>query len=115
MIKIIYNRKEDRRICEDTRYASRKIGDRPARLLAKLIVAVEASASLCDLAGLPQFRLHQLKGDKKNIYSFSIDQFRVEFYPLDENGNLLISGNSEKDIFKKTKIIKILRITNHYE
>jgi len=116
MIKIVYSRNEDRKICEDTRYASMKIGDRPAKRLAKLIVAIESSIDLSDLAGLPQFRLHQLKGNKKDVYSFSIDQqFRMEFYPMDENNELLLSKDNEREMYKKTRIIKVLRITNHYE
>ena len=116
MIEILYKRKEDKRICEDTKFAVRKIGTVPARNLAKLINAIMSSIDLHDIAGMPQFRLHQLKGDKKDIYSLSINkEYRVEFYPMDENKNILKSGIDEKEMFKKTRYINITRITKHYE
>ena len=116
MIGIIYNSKKEKKICEDYEYAIKKIGSHRAKKLAMLIGAIECSIDPSDIAGLPQFRMHKLKGDKKECYSFSIDKkFRVEFYPLDENKNDLKSGMNEKEMFTKAKYIKILRITNHYE
>ena len=116
MIEILYNNKKDRKTCEDTRYATRRIGVDPARNLAKLINAIISSKDLSDIAAMPQFRLHQLKGDKMDIYSLSINkEFRIEFYPMDENKDILKSGTNEKEMFRKTRYIKITRISKHYE
>ena len=116
MMEIIYSNKKDQKICEDSRYATKKIGALPARNLAMLMGAIMSSTDLSDIAVMPQFRLHQLKGDKKDRYSFSIDrQNRVEFYPLDEHRNILKSGTNEKEMYKKTRYIQITGITNHYE
>ena len=87
-----------------------------ARELAKLINAIYSSSDLTDIDHMPQYRLHQLKGNKKDLYSLSIKEgYRIEFYPQDEQKNTLISGTNETEMFQKTKNIHIVAITKHYE
>ncbi len=116
MIKILYKTKKIKNICEDTKCAIREIGADPGKKLSKLINAIMSAQDLQDIAAMPQYRLHQLKGNKNKIYSISVYNtgYRIEFYPMDENKNIIVSGENENKMFRQTKYIEIIEISKHY-
>ena len=117
MIEIIYRNKAVEKICEDTKEAIRKIGDGPGKKLSKLINALKSAQDLSDIQSMPQYKLHMLKGDRKGVYSLYVSntRYRLEFLPLDKDQNILEPLDNEMEMFRQTKYIEIIRISNHYE
>ena len=117
MLIVKYQHNRDRKICEDTKRAIRVLGSRAGKQLTELIVLLKNVKDLSDVAMMPQYRLHKLKGDLKDKYSMSLPGtgIRIEFYPMDENENVLLSGNDEAEMFRNTKIVLITEVSDHYE
>lgn len=83
-----------------------------------MINYLEQSECLLDVTKIPQYRLHQLKGDRKNQYSVVIDKqskYRLIFYPIDENNNIMKSKDNEKEMFIKCIVVEIMEVSEHYE
>lgn len=91
----------------------------PEEVKIKLLAmanAFEQATSLQDIACLPQYHFHRLKGLRKSEWSLYVGNtgYRVTLVPCDDQGNEIISG----DIIAQCKIIKVVLVTgvsNHYE
>ncbi len=117
-MKITYSNKKTEKICCDTSKAKKELGKDVAIKLANLLNAIESFPNLYDMYGLPQYRMHPLKGDRENQYSFVIHKgykWRLIVYPLDENGKLLISNESEKEKLIKAVMVEVLEVSEHYD
>lgn len=117
-MKIIYSNKRTEKLCEDYSKANKEFGSIVAGRLFDLLNAIEAFTNLYDLFVLPQYRLHALKGDRANQYSFVIHKgykWRLIVYPLDGNGNILKDKNNEKELLVKAVMVEILEVSEHYD
>lgn len=117
MIYVGFRKKHDEKNCRSIKNAVRYYGPDQGKELIKLITAIECAQNLLDIKALPQYRLHQLKGNYKDMYSLSIPRsgIRIVFYPQDKEGNTIRSKEDEKEMMKKTEKILIWEITDHYE
>ena len=78
--------------------------------MIKLVILLENADNLKDVSGFPQYRLHQLKGNKKDQYSITIlksSKYRLIVYPIDENNNIMKSLDNEQLMFIKCIKIQI--------
>ena len=117
-MKISYSNKKVEKICEDFSKAVKELGKQTAYKLADLLNALEAAINLNDMYGLPQYRMHPLKQNRRYQYSFVIDKsskWRLIVYPLDNEGNLLTDNSNEKEMLIKAVRIEILEVSEHYE
>lgn len=78
--------------------------------------AIRQATCLQDIAKLPQYHFHCLKGDLKHEWSIYVGNtgYRVTLIPCDDAGKEIVSG----DILAQCKAIKIVLVTgvsNHYE
>lgn len=104
--------------CCDRKHATKELGSLVAKKLGHLIVRMYSAKSLLDLYVLPQYRVHKLKGDRQDQYSITIcksSPYRLIVYPLDENLNILKSGNDEKKMLAKALIIEILEVGDYHD
>ena len=91
----------------------------PEQVKIKLLSIENASSqATCrrDIAMMPQYRFHSLKGDRKHEWSIYVGNtgYRVTLIPCDDEGNEIIDG----DIMAQCKSIKVVLVTevsNHYE
>ena len=116
-MKIIYRNQKVRRICEDHKLATIKLGKDVADKLYDLLNAIEAFINLYDLFCLPQYRLHSLNGEREYQYSFVIHKgtkWRLVVYPLDRDGNILTDKSNEKEMLIKAIIVEIWEVSEHY-
>ena len=78
--------------------------------------AIRQATCLQDIARLPQYHFHALKGDRKHEWSIYVGNtsYRVTLIPCDDDDNEITSG----DIMAQCKTIKVVLVTevsNHYE
>ena len=117
-MKIIYRRKQDEKLCTDIKTAIKKLGTETANKLANLLNFILAFSNLKSLRGMPQYRLHALKGNRQAQYSLVItksSKWRLIIHPLDENDNLLTAGINEMEMFVKAVTVEILEVSEHYD
>lgn len=117
-MKLIYNNKKIEKECNDLSVAKRKYGIDIAKALHKLINILENAENLLDIYKLQSFRLHLLKGNRKDQYSLTIlksSKLRLIVYPIDENNNIMRSLDNQNLMFIKCIIIKIMEVSEHYE
>lgn len=117
-MKITYSNKKTEKICEDFSKAVRELGKDVALRLADLLNAIESFQNMNDMYGLPQYRMHPLKGDRIHQYSFVIHKrykWRLVVYPLDENGNKLTDNSNEKEMLIKAVMVLVLEVSEHYD
>ena len=117
-MKIIYNNNKTEKLCQDFKKATLVLGKDVAKRLSDLISLIEAFPTLLDLMGFPQYRLHSLGQNRHNQYSFVIhkgSKWRLIVYPLDNDGNILTSGENERAMLSRAVMIKVLEVSEHYD
>ena len=117
-MKLIYSTKQVEKNCNDSKEAIKKYGSIVGAKLIKLIIALESAINLYDISKLPQYRLHILKGNRKQQYSITIhkgSKYRLIIYPMDSDGNILTNLENEQTLLIKTVIIEIKEVSEHYE
>lgn len=117
-MKVIYKNKNTKRLCEDEKYATKVLGKEVAIRLSHLMNIIEDFINLYDVYLLPQYRLHKLKGNRNREYSFVIHKqykWRLIIYPCDIDGNILDSGDNEKEMLIKSVQVEVLEVSKHYD
>lgn len=117
-MRIIYNSKKIENEFTDIKSAVRKYGPDVGKSLLKLSNFIENSKNLRDIYKMPQYRVHALKGNRKNQYSITPlkgSKYRVIVYPLNEELEIMESVEDENLMLVKCIIIKIVEVSDHYE
>lgn len=115
---IEYSTKKVAKLCTDKKCAIKTLGYDVGIRLRKLVELLDSAINLIDIAEIPMYRLHSLKGNRKNQYSIVIwfkSKYRLILYPLDDFMNIITNEENEFELLKKTKIIKILEVSEHYD
>lgn len=104
-------------LCTDIRKATRALNLNVAEKLIAAVNYIESAESLMDVRNYPPFNFHQLKNDKRGVYSIYLGKklgYRLLVIPL-LNGEIAtpeeIFGSKAIEI----KVIKIEEVSNHYE
>ena len=117
-MKLLYANNKIEKVCNDTKSAIKKYGDKVGKNLSDLILLLQNVSSLMQIKKIPQYRLHALKGNRKNQYAIVItfgSKYRLIIYPLDEKENIVVCGENENYMLSTIKIIKIMEVSEHYE
>lgn len=104
--------------CTDFREAKKNYNSKVAEALHFTINYLENAQTLMDVKSFLPFNLHPLQGDRKGTFAIDLGGrktgFRLIIKPLDENNNEW--GEVDiNTIYKSTKILILLEVTNHYE
>lgn len=103
---------------ENEKSMKKKYGKAISDGMILLLGALDAAENAYDLKSNPFFFMKHLKGNLKEHYSLSLDKkkskWRIIIQMLDENGNVLIPTDNEKEFLKKVKIIRIKELSEHY-
>ena len=116
-MEIVFKNKKLEEVCLNTKKSIQKYGDKGGKKLSMLISAICAADNLLDIYLMPQYRMHALVGDRKKQYSLVISKsskYRLIVYPLDENNNIMISGDNENLMMKTCVMIEIVEVSDHY-
>lgn len=106
-----YSNKKVEKICKDSRFAKKTLGDRIATKLYQRMEWLKAAETLDNFNTQYKFlRIHKLSGKYEGSYALDIsERYRIIFYPCNENGEY-----SEND-FKFISLITIEEVSNHYD
>lgn len=112
-----YGNTKTEKLCHDKMLAKKTLGILIADKLFATLNFIESASSLNDIACFPPYRLHQLKGNKKDLFAMDLGRksgYRLIIQPrplLDDEDNQLDFHSKCKRI---TSII-VLEVSNHYE
>ena len=116
-MKINYKSPKLQELCSDIRKATKAFNADVAEKLLSAVEYIKSAESLIYVRNYPPFHFHQLKNDKKGLYSIYLGKklgYRLLVVPL-LNGEKAtpeeIFGSKAVEI----KIIKIEEVSNHYE
>ena len=115
-MKILYKNKKVEQLCTNESKAIKELGAEVSKKLSRAIDALEEAENLKDILYFSQFKLHQLKGDMKGIFSMYLGKttgYRLLLYPLDEEENIIISD--ESDFYTIAVCVEIIEVSKHYE
>lgn len=117
-MKIKYSGKKLEKRCTDFKEAKKEYSQNMALKLHSTINFILSAANLSDIANVPSYRLHPLMGNRKGTYAIDLGKtsgFRLIIQPLDDEENIIKDHSDIQLIYKCTKIIIILEVSNHYE
>lgn len=116
-MKIYYDNKNIKKLCNDYRYARKKLGKDVADKLHMALQFIDAAVCLVDIKNMITFRLHPLKGNRKGTYAIDLGRktgFRLILIPVDLDGNMWTTEN-DIVIYNSTDTIILLEVSKHYE
>lgn len=114
---IEFNDKKIKKVCNDYKEARKAFGDDVAKKLHMALNFITHAETLNDVAQMPTYRLHPLKGDRKGSYAIDLGRklgFRLILIPLDKCGHKWIE-NDINLIYRSTTTIILMEVSNHYE
>ena len=115
-MKIIFKNSKVKQLCTNEQKAIKELGAMVANKLFAAINLLESAENLKDILAFPQYHLHKLKGNLKNIYSMYLGKttgYRLLLIPLDENEKAIVS--SDISIYTLAVCIEIEGVSKHYE
>lgn len=116
-MKIYYDNKNIQKLCNDYKYAQKKLGKNVAYKLYKALQFINASVCFIDIKYMMTLRLHPLKGDRKGTYAIDLGKktgFRLILIPVDQNGNKWTNENIIT-IYNSTDTVILMEVSKHYE
>lgn len=116
-MEIIYDNKTIKKQCTKYTEAQKKFNKDVAEKLYSTLNFIDNASCLMDIKNMPMYNLHPLKGKRKGTYAIDLGRrlgYRLIIVPLDDDENEWDTKN-ETEIYKSTKIILALEVTNHYE
>ena len=117
-MKIKYSNKKVMEICSNEKQAIRTLGALVGKKLIMLMGVLNDASNLQYVMHISKYKLHQLKGDRKNQYALVIhnsSKYRLILYPLDNDGNIIEVMVNEDERLVETVMIEIMEVSEHYE
>ena len=104
---------------ENEKYLKKKYGINILNGWICFVNVLEAADNAYDIKAMPMFYMEHKKNNLKDYYAVSLDKkkskWRLMLQMLDENDNVLIPTENEKDFLKKVKKIRIRGLSDHYD
>ncbi|MDD2402556.1 MAG: hypothetical protein PHI90_08980 [Clostridia bacterium] len=113
-----YGNNKTEKLCKNKKYAKKELGEKIAEKLESLINFIENATSLNDIAGMPNYHLHDLKRDRKEQFAMDIDGRKSKYRLVVVPDPPLQKNEDKLDFNSKCKVVKciiILEVSNHYE
>ena len=103
---------------EDEKYMKRKYGEAISEGMIMLFGVLDAAENAYDIKCNIFLFMEHKKGNLKDYYSLSLDKkkskWRLLIQMLDEDGNVLLPTDNEKEFLKSIKRIRIKELSDHY-
>lgn len=119
-MKIKYANEKVAQQCTNMKAAAKLFGGNKALAVSLLsrINAMKAADVIKDIIVQPQFRFHNLHGNREGLFAVDVktkrDQWRIILYPLDENEEKFNPCHIDK-ICAIVKIVEVEEVSAHYE
>ena len=117
-MQLRYRNKTVEKLCTDYKKAKKELPANVAEGLHALIDLLESADNLQDIAAIPKYYLHPLRGKREGQYALDVAGrsagYRLVIIPLDADGNEW----NEKDVsivYKSSRVIIAWEVSNHYE
>ncbi len=112
-----YGNNKTKKLCSDNKQAKKLLGEIVAEKLFAALNFIESASTLNDIACFPTYQLHQLSGNKKDL--FAMDLGRKLGYRLIIKPDPPLNGEYDKlDFNSKCSIVNciiVMEVSNHYE
>lgn len=109
IIKIVgFGNNKTRKICGDCRATKKELGEIVAEKLFSAINFIESATSLNDIACFPSFHLHQLIGDRKDMFAMDLGR-KIGYSYFEELGVVKLTKDK---IQKVTNLLKYFAISS---
>ena len=111
-MEIRYKNKKIRDICENEKKAVKKYNKIIAEKLIFSIEFLKNSSSLKDVADYKNFRLHELKYERKGQFAIDLGKaigYRLIIEPI------TVNEKNEVISYESINIVEIMEVSNHYE
>lgn len=111
-MEIRYKNKKVQEICEDEKKAIKKYNKIIAERLMFSIEFLKNSNSLKDVADYKNFRLHELKYNRKGQYAIDLGKttgHRLVIEPI------TVNEENETISYESVNIVEVVEVSNHYE
>ena len=111
-MEIRYKNKRIRDICENEKKAIKKYNKIIAEKLIFSIEFLKNSNSLKDVADYQNFRLHELKYERKGQFAIDLGKttgYRLIIEPITDN------KENETISYESINVVEIMEVSNHYE
>lgn len=115
-MKVLYKNKKVEKLCTNEQKSIKELGKNVSDRLLATINLLKLAKNLKDIKNLPQYHLHLLTGNLKNIFSIYLGRttgYRLLLTPLDDNDNPIVEDKNE--IYIKTVCVEIIEVSKHYE
>ncbi len=112
-----YGNNHTRKLCSDSKKAKKDLGELVAEKLFAAINFIESASSLNDVACFPTYHLHQLSGDKKDLFAMDLGR-KLGFRLIIKPDPPLNQEEDKLDFNSKCNVVKciiVLEVSNHYE
>jgi toxin HigB-1 len=112
-----YGNNHTRKLCSDSKKAKKDLGELVAEKLFAAINFIESASSLNDVACVPTYHLHQLSGDKEDLFSMDLGR-KLGFRLIIKPDPPLTQEEDKLDFNSKCSVVKciiVLEVSNHYE
>lgn len=112
-----YGNNKTRKLCSDSKQAKKVLGELVAEKLYAAINFVESASTLNDVACFPTYHLHQLSGDKKDLFAMDLGR-KLGFRLIIKPDPPLNREEDKLDFYSKCSAVKciiVLEVSNHYE
>lgn len=112
-----YGNNQTRKLCSDSKKAKKDLGEVVAEKLFAAIDFIESASSLKDIACFPTYHLHQLSGDKKDLFAMDLGR-KLGFRLIIKPDPPLNEEEDKLDLNSKCSVVKciiVLEVSNHYE
>lgn len=104
---------------ENEQKLKKKYGVSISEGMMKFLGALDAAENAYDIKCIPFWFMEHKKGNLKEYYSISLDKkkskWRLLLQMLDNDGNVCIPNENEKEFLKGIKKIRIKELSEHYE
>ncbi len=112
-----YGNSQTRKLCSDSKKAKKVLGELVAEKLYAAINFIESATTLNDVACFPTYHLHQLSGDKKDLFAMDLGR-KLGFRLIIKPDPPLSQEVDKLDFNSKCSVVKciiVLEVSNHYE
>lgn len=112
-----YGNNKTRKLCSDSKQAKKVLGELVAEKLFAALNFIESASTLNDVACFPTYHLHQLSGDKKDLFAMDLGR-KLGFRLIIKPDPPLNREEDKLDFNSKCSVVKciiVLEVSNHYE
>ena len=112
-----YGNNKTRKLCSDSKQAKKVLGELVAEKLFAALNFIESASTLNDVACFPTYHLHQLSGDKKDLFAMDLGR-KLGFRLIIKPDSPLNREEDKLDFNSKCSVVKciiVLEVSNHYE